>query len=1496
MAIFTIDKFTGGDIGARANYFERGEVQVLDDEHDQVLSTGGEDYYHKPGADTLLTEYLGQGAEAMGLGITPQDGDYAALMGGVNPRTGESYVLKRRKDQLERGTGTAGFSTSLNVDKTLSLVYASLPREQQIIFERAMMEASRRAFEYAEKQGYFGYRLGAQGVDRYAGKAMAASYLHFTNRNQEPHLHVHIEIPNACLTPDGEWRPLDGGELYKRQGEFAALFDCYLAHALGRDIPQLGKHFEADLERNGLRVAGISRETVLEFSTRRMEILKALDEMGASGADSARGAAKRTREGKKERDSDELRAEWREQLQNLHQELQCGDLTPETKLFAEQLVFRNASVFGEHALDRAAAQLAILHGGESAIPAIKSGLIRQLGVIELPQEGRHREFTTETYRQLEAELLAYAHAAQRSEARFTIKPLDTEMAIARIEREKGYAMRDEQRAVVRFCTSGARFQIIQGAAGTGKSVSLAALREAYESAGNRVIGLAPSGAAAAELQNSAGIQARTIHSLLMRLENDNAQYREKLRANDVIICDEAGLADLRTLHKLAGYCDAAGAKLILVGDGHQLEAVGSASVLDMLTEEVGCAELIQIARQKDPADRAISQAWFEGPAEQGGPDALEMMQARGLLKMPGEGTRDKPIDLVMRDALQAHADGTDWQQILLLADRNQSVRSLNNKVRDHRFEIGELDKAQQVRIPVETGRGDYTDLDLAPGDRIMLRKNQKIDGEPVYNGDRATLTRIERVQVGEDDNGEPIYDTKLTARLDRTKQEVSWNLSDYASIDHAYAMTVHKSQGLTVDRAFYLTSDSTDRRLAYVAFTRSRHACSFYIGNDQESLDTLARNTAAFKSKRCALDADKEFRALIRANAEAGLYEEQPIKAQQPSTKDLLEKAGERFEYATEPKAEPKQSPEIQVMPATQADHDLSVARGFAVTGLIDLPNDTRQKPGKPYELPADAKRVALLAEPLPLTPTSKQEIENERPGRSVAPAAGLFRAERERDPERLRELASAERAGEFTHHEVEDPRFSPRANPRNGLRKLSESTLAPNSGRGRASVLQDHARPGGRAAAGMRRHGSGAEVGGSMPKQRRVWTKTEQQRETQAIRDRVDLRDHAERLGYVQVSGSGARDRMENKALDKADPMREITLKQNAKGEPSWVATKAGQGSGLGGDVFHLHQHATGQGFLETRDELRRIAFNKDFDSGARYQGLSNAEREARIQEQREAETLKAETRRAVAFRQYQSTSAEPNQFLLARGISEQTIAETKSRTDRHSNAVFPHVREDGKFTGFERKKDGPALYSKSERGIYVANPNCQNPERIKVAEGGTDALSLYQMDSPEKRARTLYVSSGGNPADDTAKALCGLSERTGAKKVELVYDRDEAGDGHAETLQKLLADKAPHLQVEDRRGDYAMREGEDPNDLLRRLQAERQQNVVRTQQQDQPRSATDNRIQPAQPAREADQDKPSIQNGKPQQQPEQTKPVPAHQAEPEQTQDQHQDRGMSR
>ena len=91
---------------------------------------------------------------------------------------------------------------------------------------------------------------------------------------------------------------------------------------------------------------------------------------------------------------------------------------------------------------------------------------------------------------------------------------------------------------------------------------------------------------------------------------------------------------------------------------------------------------------------------------------------------------------------------------------------------------------------------------------------------------RATVTHIAFHESGTD---EARVETLVYARLDRSGTEICWHLNDYDKLDHAYAMTVHKSQGLTVEHAFYLVSETTDRRSAYVAFTRSKTACPFYL-------------------------------------------------------------------------------------------------------------------------------------------------------------------------------------------------------------------------------------------------------------------------------------------------------------------------------------------------------------------------------------------------------------------------------------------------------------------------------------------------------------------------------------------------------------------------------------------------------------------------------------------------------------------------------------------
>ena len=953
MSIFTIDKFCAEDISSRADYHESGE------EH----RTGLEDYYLQSGSDTALAEFAGRGAAQLGLGQTPQAGDYEALMSGINPRNGAVFCSKTRETQLYTDKKTvAGFSTSFNLDKSLSLIYATLPREQQIIFEKIAMEATRRAIRHLEKRGIFTYRTGAQGSISQPGEIVATNYLHFTNRNQEPHLHVHAEIPNLILGIDGKWRTLDARELYRRQVELAALFDSYLAQSLCRDLPDVAKYLETDPERSGLVVSGITHETVMNFSSRRREIQKALAEMGAEGAEAARGAAKRTRQAKAAVDALALRQDWKANLSGLSPT--TGDLTPTTLLKVEAQLFKNSSVFRGHDLDRVAAQLSILHGGPDAINSIKVALHRQLSIIRLPSEVQGEPlYTTELFRQFELDLLSFARKSSSPQPRFFLTDQQIDMALSACEQERGFQLRDEQVQAMRHAADGRQLAIIQGAAGTGKSASLAALKLAYQAAGCRVLGLAPSGAAAAELQKSSGIDSRTIHSLLIRLENDSPQQRFSLTPNDVIIVDEAGMVDTRTLHKLSGFVEKARAKLVLVGDSKQLEAVGSASTLHMLTQQLGAGRLEQIARQRNQDDREISQAWFSNNG-----DPLGLMSARDLLRLADSGA-PPVIDRLMTDAVSAHTAGTAWDQILLLADRNAQVRELNERVREWRLANGELTAAAEQVIQVSNDLRHSRPIKLSPGDRIMLRKNDKLNGTPVFNGDRATLTGIEQREIGSDDSGNSIYQTILQARLDRTESEISWSLDDYDTLDHSYAMTVHKSQGLTVERAFYLASESTDRRSAYVAFTRSKEACPFYLSLD--SAAGFAERTSEFRAKTTALDADPMTKELAMATNLAQI-QVSAISAKQPETKVLLEKAGDLFTYPGTIQSPPPPSPRIVLIGTGKSDQWLAESHGYKVLQLLDKPSDTRFRPGKPYQAPPGTRSMALQCSDL-LLPALKE-------------------------------------------------------------------------------------------------------------------------------------------------------------------------------------------------------------------------------------------------------------------------------------------------------------------------------------------------------------------------------------------------------------------------------------------------------------------------------------------------------------------------------------------
>ncbi len=160
----------------------------------------------------------------------------------------------------------------------------------------------------------------------------------------------------------------------------------------------------------------------------------------------------------------------------------------------------------------------------------------------------------------------------------------------------------EQRGAIEHITGPERIAAVVGFAGAGKSTMLAAAREAWEAEGYTVHGAALSGKAAEGLEESSGIQSRTLASWSRGWDNEKHQ----LGRGDVFVIDEAGMVGSRQLARFVTEAEARGAKIVLVGDHEQLQAIGAGAPFRAITEEIGHAELSEIRRQRVDWQREAS--------------------------------------------------------------------------------------------------------------------------------------------------------------------------------------------------------------------------------------------------------------------------------------------------------------------------------------------------------------------------------------------------------------------------------------------------------------------------------------------------------------------------------------------------------------------------------------------------------------------------------------------------------------------------------------------------------------------------------------------------------------------------------------------------------------------------------------------------------------------------------------------------------------------------
>ena len=416
------------------------------------------------------------------------------------------------------------------------------------------------------------------------------------------------------------------------------------------------------------------------------------------------------------------------------------------------------------------------------------------------------DFTTRDYRSAEQTLFGLssqmnnksgAHVAHRHLKR-SIRSQNAEM-----QRRFGGSLSDEQKVALHHILGGNRLSCVVGLAGSGKSTMLATAKDAWERQGIKVHGAALAGKAADELFKSSGIESRTLASLEASWKNGY----QPIKSGEVLVVDEAGMIGTRQLMRITNKLHEIGASLVLIGDPGQLQPIEAGTPFRKLVETRGGTRLTQIHRQRHEWQRQASRDLADGRIR----EAINAYDANSCVT--SQASRDGALATLVEDYLADFAvNGSDISR-LAFAHRRKDVYALNQAIRAG---LRHCTPEPETLLITETGPRAF-----AVSERIVFTRNDKNIG--VKNGMLGTVC-----EVGE---------RQLTVDLDSDNgkiRRVSFDPLRYNAFDHGYAVTIHKSQGATVENSYVLASRTLSHSLIYVALTRHRLAMKLFVRKDDK--------------------------------------------------------------------------------------------------------------------------------------------------------------------------------------------------------------------------------------------------------------------------------------------------------------------------------------------------------------------------------------------------------------------------------------------------------------------------------------------------------------------------------------------------------------------------------------------------------------------------------------------------------------------------------------
>lgn len=835
-------------------------------------------------------------------------------------RTTEVARIESEEYRAGDKHAVAGFDLTFSVPKSVSVLWALSDANTQARIVETHHAAVRDILDLLERQ-VAATRRGTDGIEQAdVDGIIVAAFDHWDSRTNDPQLHTHAVVSNKVrTTADGVWRTLDAQPLFAATVALSAFYDAVLrdrltaTFGLAWDLRTRGPDRTPQWE-----ITGIDENMIAEFSSRSAQINACTDDLidgyvARHGRRPSRTIIGRlraqatlaTRPEKVLHSLHDLTVAWRRRAARF---VSDGDPVA----FARHLTTRGtarvyrADDVPPDAVEAAAAQtLAVVSDKKSTWTRwnLWAEASRQTLGWRLVSAADREQVTTRIVDLAEAgsipltpgELAPTPAVLRRSDGTSRLRPrhhtlftsaevwdaeqrlLDLaetltaptvdlfDVAVAVGHPDHGRTLTSEQaRAVAAIAASRRTVDLLVGPAGAGKTTTLRALTRAWTAAHGRrsVLGLAPSATAAKVLGHDVGLHAETTAKWL----HDAASGRTSLHKGQLVLVDEATLAGTRTLTALADAAHQAGAKLLLVGDPAQLQAVDAGGAFRMLVHaRPDTPALLELHRFHHPWERHASLL-----LRSGNPEAVAAYDDHRRLR---EGPTDEMLDAAYTASQTDLADG---RASVLVAEASSTVVDLNRRARADRILAGDVDPSRAVAL------ADGTEASV--GDLVITRRNARrlitLRGGFVRNGDRWQITKVRRDCAVEARRVLPSRrGSGVAVRLGSTVVLPARYVANHLHL--GYTVTAHRAQGLTVDTAHVVVTAAMTRENLYVALTRGRYANHAYVATDQPDADHTP--PAEDLTARAIL-----YRVLARTGAELSAHESRADEQEKWTGRDRL--------------------------------------------------------------------------------------------------------------------------------------------------------------------------------------------------------------------------------------------------------------------------------------------------------------------------------------------------------------------------------------------------------------------------------------------------------------------------------------------------------------------------------------------------------------------------------------------------------------------------------